>query len=403
VQRVLKFPRVTPPLRLVFVTGSLPDGGAERQTMALLGALAQRGHDCHAFCVKPLRAPLTSAMREAQPHSLNAASYLDFKAVAEFATRLAHLKPQAVIAANGYALLYATLAVRRARLDCRVVVTWHSTRAVSFKESLQMLAYRPLCWLADCTVFLCRRQQRHWLRRGLWSRRHVVIHNGIDAENFRDRSNVPQRLELRRQLGWRAADYVIGIPALLRVEKNHLQLLEAVARLRRAGIPARALLIGDGELRATIERRMGLPDLEGAVHITGMQQDVRPWLASCDVVTLCSVTETFSLAALEGMAMGKPVVLSDVGGAAEMVEPGWNGLLFPPRDTDAYVECLATLSDMEAARRMGANARRLVELRFAAATMVDRYEDLLAGLCHRSSRATAPLPSADQQAARESG
>lgn len=375
-------------MRLVFITGSLPAGGAERQTMALQEALAQRGHDCHAFCVKPLRGPLSGSALAAKPHSLNASGYLDFKALAEFAARLAHLRPQVVVAANGYALMYATLAVRRARLPCRVVVTWHSTKTVNLKESLQMLAYLPLCWLADCTVFLCRRQLRHWRLRALWSRQHAVIHNGIDAERFRDRSSAAERHELRRQLGWKAADYVIGIPALLRVEKNHLLLLEAVARLRRLGIPARALLIGDGELRGAIERRMGMPDLEQAVHITGMQQDVRPWLAACDVVTLCSVTETFSLAALEAMAMGKPVVLSDVGGAAEMVEPGWNGLLFPPRDTEAFVACLATLSDVEAARRMGANARRLVELRFDAATMVDRYEELFAGLC-RANRKTA--------------
>lgn len=391
-------------MRLVFITGSLPAGGAERQTMALLDALAQRGHECHAFCVKPLRGQLTGSARAAKPHSLNAAGYLDLKAVAEFATRLAHLRPQVVVAANGYALMYATLAARRARLPCRVVVTWHSTKSVNLKESLQMLAYRPLCWLADCTVFLCRRQQRHWRRRGLWSRQHAVIHNGIDAERFRDRSSAAQRHELRRQLGWKAADYVIGIPALLRAEKNHLQLLEAVARLRRLGIPARALLIGDGELRGAIERRMGLPDLEQAVHITGMQQDVRPWLAACDVVTLCSVTETFSLAALEAMAMGKPVVLSDVGGAAEMIEPGWNGLLFPPRDTEAFVGCLATLSDVDAARRMGANARRLVELRFEAGTMVDRYEELFAGLCRANRRTAATaMPGTDRQAARESG
>jgi glycosyltransferase involved in cell wall biosynthesis len=391
-------------MRLVFVTGSLPDGGAERQTMALLDALAKRGHECHAFCVKPLRAELTGPARAASPHSLNAGGYLDLKAVSEFATRLAHLRPQALIAANGYALMYATLAVRRARIDCRVVVTWHSTKPVNLKERLQMYAYLPLCWLADCTVFLCRRQQRHWRRRGLWSRHHVVIHNGIDADDFRDHSSAAQRHELRRQLGWRAADYVIGIPALLRVEKNHLQLLEAVARLRRMGIPARALLIGDGELRPTIERRMRLPDLDHAVHITGMQQDVRPWLATCDVVTLCSVTETFSLAALEAMAMGKPVVLSDVGGAAEMIEPGWNGLLFPSRDTDAFVDRLAALSDLDAARRMGANARRLVELRFNTACMVDRYEDMLAGLCRTDRRTAATaVPGADRQTAGETG
>jgi glycosyltransferase involved in cell wall biosynthesis len=385
VQRILNAARGTPHMRLVFVTGSLPAGGAERHAMGLLDALARRGHECHGICVKPLQGSLLGVVRSTTPHSLNAARYLDKRAIDDFAAMLSSIRPDAIVAANGYALMYSTLARHRAGLKCRIVVTWHSTKLLHLKEFLQMLAYRPLFWLADCTVFLCRRQMQRWRWRGLLSRRNTVIYNGIDAEAFRDRSSVAQRQELRRQLGWRPADYVIGIPALLRVEKNHLQLLEAVARLRRQGIPARALLIGDGELRGAIEQRMRAPDLENVVHITGLQQDVRPWLAACDVATLCSVTETFSLAALEAMAMGKPVVLSDVGGAAEMVEPGWNGLLFPPRDIDAFVDRLATLSDADAARRMGSNARRLVELRFGATTMVDRYEELLAGLCGSDS------------------
>ena len=113
-----------------------------------------------------------------------------------------------------------------------------------------------------------------------------------------------------------------------------------------------------------------------------MHADVRPFLAACDIVTLCSLAEAFSLAALEAMAMGKPLVLSEVGGAAEMVEPGWNGLLFRARDSEAYVNCLARLSDLPSARRMGSNARRAVEECFSDTVMTDRYENLLVELCH---------------------
>jgi glycosyltransferase involved in cell wall biosynthesis len=122
-------------------------------------------------------------------------------------------------------------------------------------------------------------------------------------------------------------------------------------------------------------------DVAGAITITGLQQDVRPFIAACDVMTLCSVTETFSLAALEAMAMAKPVVLSDVGGASEMVVPRWNGLLFPVNDTTAYVERLAALGDPQMSAQMGRNARQLMERRFSATLMADRYEMLFASLC----------------------
>jgi glycosyltransferase involved in cell wall biosynthesis len=379
-------------LRLMFVTGSLPDGGAERHTMGLMEALSQRGHDCHAVCVKPMRAPVATRSGVRRAGSLEARGYLDWAAVARFTELLTRVRPHVIVAANAYALMYAALARVRARLSSRVVVVWHSTRLLNLKERLQMLVYRPLFWNADCSVFLCQRQWRYWRRRGVLSGRNEVIYNGIDLDAYRDDSSAADRAGVRARLGWSASDYVIGIPALLRVEKNHVQLLEAVRCLRELGIPARALLIGDGELRSAIEQRIADLGLDKAAVVTGLQSDVRPWIAACDVITLCSVTETFSLAALESMAMGRALVLSDVGGAAEMVVPGSNGLLFPPRDTASYVDRLAALSDPDAARRMGANARRIVEQRFAVATMVDRYEQLFEALCQSNDRAA---PSAE--------
>lgn len=391
-------------LRLVFVTGSLPNGGAERHTIGLLNALAERAHECHAVCVKPAADLDAALVPRGTVHSLKANAYVDWRAVADFAAYLTRLQPQVIVAANPYALLYTMLGRSMAGANARVVVTYHTTRLLNLKEHLQMFAYRPLFWLADCTVFLCQRQRRRWRRLGLFSRRNEVIYNGIDTETFNHRTPAQDRDRLRKQLGCGSNDYLIGISALLRVEKNHLQLIEAVSRLRHMGIPARALIIGDGELRSTIEARARALNLEHVVTITGLQQDVRPYIAACDVMTLCSVTETFSLAALEAMAMGKPIVLSDVGGAAEMIVPGLNGLLFPVGDTDAFVAQLATLSMPTAIRRMGEHARQLAEQRFSARTMVDRYEQLFIELAQVPQKNSGKeLRAANAHAAHEPG
>jgi glycosyltransferase involved in cell wall biosynthesis len=98
-------------------------------------------------------------------------------------------------------------------------------------------------------------------------------------------------------------------------------------------------------------------------------------------MVLCSFTEAFSLAALEAMALGRPVVHSDVGGAAEMIVPGRNGFLFPVGDTTAFVDKLAILADRAISRRMGQEARARVASLFSEKTMVDRYEQLLLQLC----------------------
>jgi glycosyltransferase involved in cell wall biosynthesis len=244
-----------------------------------------------------------------------------------------------------------------------------------------MMIYRLFFWASDCLVFVCERQRRCWLRRGVFSRRNEVIYNGVDTEEFCDKWSPGDRRVLRNALGFSDADYVIGISALMRPEKNHVQLVEAIAMLRNLGIPARALMIGDGETRGAIRARARELEVEGDVVITGLQQEVRPFIAACDVMALCSFTEAFSLAAIEAMALSKPLVHSDVGGAAEMIVPGRNGFLFPAGDTKALVDKLAILAQRAVSRRMGRDARATVESLFSEKTMVDRYEQTLLGLC----------------------
>jgi glycosyltransferase involved in cell wall biosynthesis len=373
-----------PALRLMFVTGSLCRGGAELQTIALMNRLAERGHECHAVDVKKEDYRQIDHIRLRERGTircLHAARYLDLRALTDFAAHVARIRPSVMVAANPYALMYSWLALRLSGLRAPLVVTYHSTRILRLKEQLQMFMYRFFFWAADCLVFVCERQKRYWLRRGVFSRRNVVIHNGVDCDIFCDRRSPEERARLRAALGFGDADYVIGISAWLRPEKNHLQLVDAIAALRGAGIPARGLMIGDGEMRGAVEARARELQVEGSIVITGFQRDVRPYIGVCDAVAICSFTETFSLAAIEAMALRRPVVHSDVGGAAEMIVPGWNGFLFPVGDTRALVDRLAVLADRAASERMGNGAREAVETLFSEKTMVDRYERMLLELC----------------------
>jgi len=376
-------------VRVIFVTASLTQGGAERHSITVANRLAERGHECHAVYIKKddtqldrIRLHNGGAVR-----CLNAARYFDRRALADFSAYISRVRPSAIVAANPYALMYSFLASRLSRLRVPLVVTYHSTRLLRAKEQLQMMIYRLLFWTSDCLVFVCEKQRRYWLRRGVFSRRIEVIYNGVDTKEFCDTWSPQERRALRSALGFSEADYVIGISALLRPEKNHLQLLEAIAMLRDLGIPARALMIGDGEMRGAIEARARELDIESDVVITGLQQDVRPYIAACDAMALCSFTEAFSLAAVEAMALCKPVVHSDVGGAAEMIVPGWNGFLFPVGDTRALVDKLAILADRTVSTRMGKNARGVVERLFSESAMIDRYERMLLDLCRARSDA----------------
>lgn len=385
-------------LRLMFVTSSLSPGGAERHTVTLMNRLAERGHECHAVYVKNGDHSQIDRVRVRGGGTvlgLDAARYFDRRALRHFAAHISRIAPSVIVAANPYALMYSRLALRRASVRAPLAATFHTTILQSAKEHLLMLWYRPFFWTASSLVFVCGKQRRYWLRRGVFSRHNEVIHNGVDTDEFCDRWSPEERAALRRALGFSQADYVIGISAWLRPEKNHVQLVDAVAALRGRGIPARVLMIGEGEMRGAVEARARELEVEDSVVITGFQPDVRPSIAACDVVALCSFTEAFSLAAIEAMALSKPVVHSDVGGAAEAIVPGRNGFLFPVGDTGALVDKLAILADRAVSRRMGAHAREVVERLFSDQVMVDRYERTLAELCGTRSGVEAATVRSD--------
>jgi glycosyltransferase involved in cell wall biosynthesis len=137
------------------------------------------------------------------------------------------------------------------------------------------------------------------------------------------------------------------------------------------------VFIGDGPERRAIERHVERLGLNGRVVLTGMVADVRPVLAACDLVAVASATETFSIAALEAMAVGRPLVMSDVGGAGEQVVPGRTGWLYEAGDAEARAQCRVEASDRTLLRAMGAAAReRVVEL-FAMPRMLERYSEVV--------------------------
>ncbi len=372
-------------MKLLFTTGSLVHGGAERHSITLANRLAERGHAVHFAYVKNDPSQL-ERLRGVAAECLQAARYLDLRAVSRLCSSIKENNPDVVVAANPYAMLYSRLALRAAGVRAPLAVTYHTTVLPDAKSWVQMLYYRPFFWSAERLVFVCETQQRHWLRRGVFARSNLVIYNGVDCEHWQPGTR-EQRALIRGALGLEPRDFVVGMCAVFRPEKNHLQLVEAIAMLRRRGIPARALLIGDGAMRPALEARARSLGVASDVLITGFQQDVRPFVGACDTVALCSGSvETFSLAALEAMALEKPVVHSAVGGAAEMVRPWHDGFVFPVGDAAALVDALASLAEAPLRARMGANARETVEARFSERVMVDRYEQTLQELAHHRSQ-----------------
>ena len=281
-----------------------------------------------------------------------------------------------------YALLYGWLAraLSRRGPQVRLVEVFHSTLPESRKEARHMVLYRHLVRRADMLVFVCQAQADHWHVHGLRARQDVVIHNGIDTARFSDSWSTEDKRRLRAEQGFAETDLVVGLCGVMRPEKAHGDFLRALAQVvqepetARKGQRVCGWLIGDGPLRAALERDIDALGLRERVRISGFVQDVRPLVAACDAMAITSTTETFSLAALEAMALGKPLLMTDVGGAREQVRHGHNGWLVPVGDVQAMAGALARWLEPNARAAMGLRAAAEVRERFELAGMVQGFE-----------------------------
>jgi len=186
-----------------------------------------------------------------------------------------------------------------------------------------------------------------------------VVANGVDAAAIAAARPGP---EVRQELGLPETVPVIGLVGRLdHWGKGHRELFEAMAALKERH-PVCALIVGGGRRIDEVRALAAGLGLAGAVHFLGERPDVPDLLNAMDIFVLPSYSEGLSLALLEAMAAGKPVIATAVGGTPEVVTEGVNGLLIPPRDAGALAGALARLlTDPALAQRLGANARARVQ------------------------------------------
>jgi glycosyltransferase involved in cell wall biosynthesis len=215
------------------------------------------------------------------------------------------------------------------------------------------------------------------------ARRLTPIQNAIDCNAF----HVPgERDSCRAELGVAPESSLIGYTGRVTAVKGLDILIKAFAVTLHDHPHARLLIIGEGEERPALMALAKDLGVDDALIWTGFRQDIPRLLAAMDIFAQPSSNEGLSLSILEAMAAAKPVVITDVGGAREVVFDRETGLLVQPGSDVALSRAIAELlNDPGYAVALGAAARRSIADQFGAARMAADYDKVYAELVPLSS------------------
>ncbi len=340
-----------PPKTIMPVVLSLRVGGLERVVIDLVNYAS----DDFRFIVCCLEeaGPWASEIPPSKGKvvALNKKPGVDWRLIWKIANLARSEKVDVIHTHNSTAHFYGALAARFTR--ARVL---HSEHGKNVGEEAR---YHRLNYVAsrftDFTVVVSEKNAEIAVAHEGVAPAHLqVIPNGIRVERFAaPRSGAGRR---------------IGTVGRLVPEKNYPLLLRATAAIHDVDV----VFVGDGSLREELQKQAA-----DRVSFLGQREDVAELLAGFDVFVLPSNTEGMSIALLEAMAAGCPIVVTAVGGNVELIKHMQTGLVVPPNDETALRAAIERLlADRVLAARLGTAARAVAEKDHSAKAMTGRYEEL---------------------------
>lgn len=349
--------------RVLFACSTLAVGGAERQWSLLIPELCRRfdvfvltlvneGRFFYELRSRGISISCAHMRRRTDLHGLRSA------------LRLASFQPDLVVTQSIDAHIVGHLIARRA--GAAHVTNEHSGPAVPTRMHREALT-RLVGPRVDGAIAISDVQIPRLVKLGYRRESIRVIRNGVPTPIPTEPAS-----SMRARLGVRTDEFLAVLVATLRPEKTAHVFLAAVRRAHRVDPRVRGLIVGGGP---EADRLKELASDDRVVRILGERLDVPDILGAADVSCLSSAAEGVPMSLLEAMALGKPVVATDVGGVAEVVEAEKTGILVPAGDEKAFAKALLRLAaDRALVGRLGHAGRQRHRNVFGLERMVAEYD-----------------------------
>jgi len=388
------------------IVGSFHQGGSERQAVQVTRLLLEGGrYNVHLACLDPagpLRAEADALGLEIPSFPLT--SFYDANAARQlrrFARYLRERRIELVQAYDFYTNVFGMAGAALARVPVRIAARRETD---GMRTRAQKIVERQAFRLAHVVAANSDAVGRELVRDGVPARKIVTVYNGMDTRRVHPLEDL-NRGETLASLGLPrdgARRFVTVVANMRHPVKDQATFLRAARRVRESVPDAAFVLAGEGAL---VEHYRALASELGIgehTFFTGRCARVAELLAVSTVCVLSSRgVEGFSNSIIEYMAAARPVVATDVGGAAEAIADGETGYVIRPGDEEALAaRVVELLKDPERARAMGERGLSRVREKFSCEAQLARVEALYARLLgERDGRAKGPTPSAARSAA----
>lgn len=314
--------------KLIFISHGLNIGGAEKFLISLANSLTNK-FEVEIIAISPGRDLLGELSENVTFREIKRNKKIDFKTISQLRNYMKINQGAIICNMDFFCFFYFKIATIFLHKNFKTFISYHSTILKNKKENILTWIYTRFIRKSDCILTVSENQAKYTSNKfGLNYKLFKTIHNGIDVAKWENIESIDFKKEIREKYHIPSDSKVIVITAALREEKNHILAIDALYYYHQNyNLNPYLLLVGDGGMRNEIVSQIEKYDISKYVVFAGSQTDVKPFYYASDIFTLTSFSETFSIAVLEAMSTGLPCVITNTGGANEMVKDGFNGFL----------------------------------------------------------------------------
>jgi glycosyltransferase involved in cell wall biosynthesis len=294
--------------------------------------------------------------------------------------KIREFRPQ-VLHAHGFdENLIASLAVRAARVPCYVIGRHYSDHIYFLTRGFKRKAYLAAESFCNNTATRIAVPTEGVARiltdlQGVPGNKVTVIPFGVDFNKYRASSpDAPSRL--RSEYGLEG-NYLALACSRLNPEKGLEYLLRAIPRVRTVNEDFRLVIVGSGAREGELRRLCQELGLEDIALFVGWRSDAMDWIAAADLVVHPALCESWCQVLFEALAFTKPIIMTPVGAAPEVIGNNERGRLIPPRDSDAIADAIIELmNNRELGRSLAESGRDYIYQNMSAERAARNYEEL---------------------------